>query len=66
MTHRWGNTLLFRSSNQLPCSTLSQTLNSPCPELQTNKDTVVRCAALGAEVPGQCQEQLTQTLIVRL
>ena len=35
------------------------------PELQRNKDTV-RCAALGAEVPGHRQEQLTQTLIVRL
>ena len=29
------------------------------------KDTV-RCGALGAEVPGHCQQQLTQTLIVRL
>merc|ERR1712020_299599 len=35
------------------------------PELQRNKDTV-RCAALGAEVPGHRQQQLTQTLIVRL
>ena len=35
------------------------------PELQRYKDTV-RCAALGAEVPGHRQEQLTQTLIVRL
>ena len=34
------------------------------PELQ-RKDTV-RCAALGAEVPGHCQQQLMQTLIVRL
>ena len=34
-------------------------------ELQRYKETV-RCAALGAEVPGQHQEQLTQTLIVRL
>ena len=34
-------------------------------ELQRNKDTV-GCAALGAEVPGQRQEQLTQTLIVFL
>ena len=30
-----------------------------------NKDTV-RCAALGAQVPGHRQQQLTQTLIVRL
>ena len=35
------------------------------PELQRYKDTV-RCGALGAEVPGHCQQQLTQTLIVRL
>ena len=44
----------------------SRGLNSPralLPELQRNKDTV-RCASLGAEVPGD--RQLTQTLIVRL
>ena len=35
------------------------------PELQRHKDTV-RCAALSAEVPGQRQERLMQTLIVRL
>ena len=35
------------------------------PKLQRHKDSV-RCAALGAEVPGHRQEQLTQTLIVRL
>ena len=35
------------------------------PELQRNKDTV-RCAALGVEVPGHRQDQLTQTLIVDL
>ena len=43
-------------------------LNSPRalrPELQRYKDTV-RCVALGAEVPGHRQQQLTQTLIVRL
>ena len=34
-------------------------------ELQRNKDTV-SFAALGAEVAGHRQEQLTQTLIVRL
>ena len=27
---------------------------------------IIRCAALGAEVLGHCQEQLAQTLIVRL
>ena len=46
----------------------SRALNSPCalhPELQRYKDTV-RCAELGAEVPGHCQKKLTQTLIVRL
>ena len=46
----------------------SRALDSPralLPELQRYKDTV-RCAALGAEVPGHCQQQLTQTLIVRL
>ena len=46
----------------------SRALDSPRPsllELQRYKDTV-RCVALGAEVPGQRQEQLTQSLIVRL
>ena len=33
-------------------------------ELQRYKDTI-RCAALGAEVPGHCQEQPTQNLIFR-
>ena len=42
MTPHRGNTILFRSSQQ------------------------VWCAALGVEVPGHRQEQLTQTLIVRL
>ena len=35
------------------------------PEMQRYKDTV-SCAALGAEVSGHRQKQLTQTLIVRL
>ena len=46
----------------------SRALESPralLPELQRYKDTV-RCAALGAEVPGHRQKQLTQTFIVRL
>ena len=46
----------------------SRALDLPCallPELQRNKDTV-RCAALGAEVPGHRQKQLMHTLIVRL
>ena len=46
----------------------SRALDSPralLPELQKYKDTI-RCAALGAEVPGHRQQQLPQTLIVRL
>ena len=46
----------------------SRALDSPCallPELLRYKDTV-RFAALGAEVSGHCQQQLTQPLIVRL
>ena len=46
----------------------SRALDSPralLAELQIYKDTV-RCAALGSEVPGHHQQQLTQTLIVRL
>ena len=49
-------------------SSPSWTLDSPralLPELQRYKDTV-RCGVLGAEVPGHRQQQLTQTLIVRL
>ena len=81
MTPSRENTILFRSSQQLPRLRLgaskgffeltrrpSWALDSPralLPELQRYKDTV-RCAALGAEVPGHCQQQLTQTLIVRL
>ena len=34
-------------------------------ELHRNKNTA-GCAALGGKVAGHCQEQLTQTLIVRL
>ena len=46
----------------------SRALDSPralLAELQRYKDTVW-CAALGAEVPGYRQDQLMQTLIVRL
>ena len=46
----------------------SRALDSPralLPELQRYKETV-RSAALGAEVPGHRQQQLTQTLILRL
>ena len=46
----------------------SRSLHSPralLPELQRYKDTI-SCATLSAEVPGHRQQQLTQTLIVRL
>ena len=78
MTPHRGKTILFRSSQQLPLLRLgpskgflrcpSRTLDSPralLPELQRYKDTV-RCAALGAEVPGHRQKQLTQTFILCL
>ena len=81
MTPLWGKrySLPFLPATPLsPSQTLeglfeltrrpSRALDSPralLPELQRYKDTV-RCAALGAEVPGHCQQQLTQTLTVRL
>ena len=81
MTSRRGNTLIFRSSQQLPRLRLgplkgffeltrrsSRALDSPPAlllELQRYKDTV-RCAVVGAEVPGHQQKHLTQTLILRL
>ena len=71
-----GNTIILRSSQQLPRLRLrplksffeltrspSRALDLPCallPELQRYKDTS-RCAALGVEVPGHRQKQLTQT-----
>ena len=70
MTPHEGNTFLFRSSQQLPHLRLgtlkglfeltrrpSQALDSPralLPKLQRYKETV-RCAVLGAEVPGHRQ-----------
>ena len=71
--------LLFLPANPLsPSRTLERlfeltrrpprALNLPralLPELQRCKDAV-RCVELGSEVPGHRQEQLTQTLIVRL
>ena len=60
MTPHRGNTVLFCSSQQLPSPS-----RALLPELQRNKDTV-RCDTLGAEVLGHRQQQLTQTLIVRL
>ena len=74
MTHRRENTFLFRSSPQPPrlchrplkgAMSAQKALESPralLPELQRIEDTV-RCATL---CPGHRQEQLTQTLIVRL
>ena len=35
------------------------------PKLERNKD-IARCAWLGTEIRGHCQEQLTQALIVLL
>ena len=79
MTPHRGNTILFRSSQQLPRLHLgpglfeltrrpSRALDLPralLPGLQRYKDTI-RCGALGAKVPGHCQQKLTQTLILRL
>ena len=58
MTPHRGNTILSLTTPSSPSRAL-------LPELQRYKDTV-RCAALGADVPGHRQHQLTQTLIVRL
>ena len=72
MTAHWENTILCSSSQQLPCLRLGplkgavlaqKALDSPyalLPELQRHKDTV-RCAVLGAEVPGQRQQQQEQS-----
>ena len=54
MTPHRGNTILFRSSQQLPRALL--------PELQRYKVTV-RCAMLGMEVPGHRQKQLMLHLL---
>ena len=81
MTPHQGNTIPFHFSKLLPRLRLvtpvglfeltrhpSRAFELPCallPELQRYKDTV-RCAALGMKVPGNCKQQLTQTLIVGL
>ena len=80
MTPPRGNTILFRSSQQLPRLSwileglleltwrTSRALDLPrtlLPELQRYMHTVMS-PVLGTEVPGQRQEQLTQILIVRL
>ena len=71
-TWKWGKKVTklrgFYASRVLMCLRSIVALDSPrssLPELQRYKDAV-RCTALGAEVPGHCQQQLTQTLIVRL
>ena len=82
MTPRWGNTILFRSSQQLPRLRLrplgkglfelkrhpSRALDLPraLPLGLQRYNDTVRCAALSAEVSGHCLQQLTQTLIVRM
>ena len=82
MTPRRRNNVLFHFSQQLPPLSLSRTLEGlfeltrrpsralildayVVSELQRYKDTVW-CGALGAEVPGHHQQQLTQTSNVRL
>ena len=82
MTTCQGKTILLHSSQQLPhlcfgslkgfCELIwrhSKALISPrvlLLELQRIKEVSVKCAWLGAEVPGHRKEQLTQTLIVRM
>ena len=71
MTPNWGNTVFSSvppSNSLVSVSDPSRALDSPrvlLPELQRYKDAI-KCGALGAEVPGHRQEQLRQTLIVRL
>ena len=81
MAPHQGNTILFCSSQQLPCLCLgpfegffeltlrpSRSLESPCalhPELQRYKDTI-RCVAPSVEIRGHRQEHQTHTLIVRV
>ena len=55
----------FFELTQRPSSALHCSPHWLLPELYTYKD-IVRCAALGVEVPGHRQQQLTHTLIVRL
>ena len=72
MTPGGGNTFLFLSSQQLPRLRLRPLKGAvsaqkaiDLPRTLPRKDTV-KCAVLGAEVPGHCREQLMQTSIVRL
>ena len=67
--------ILCCSSQHLPCLCLRHlkgflSWQGPSPralllEPHRYKD-IVKCVVLGAEVPGHCQEQLTQTLIAHL
>ena len=59
MTLCRGNTILFRSSLQLP-------RHRRCFRNYRETRMTVRCASLGVEVPGHRHEQLTRTLILRL
>ena len=69
MTPCRGDTMLCGSSQQLPRLRLGPLCPlSPwdlLPELQRYKDTV-SCTAVGTKVPGHCQKQLLQNLIVCL
>ena len=60
-----GNTFLLPAppSNSLVSVSVPRLPRVLLPELKRYKDTV-RCAALGHEVPGHGQEQLTQTLFI--
>ena len=75
MAPHQGNTIFCSSAQQLPCLCLRPlkgflSWQGPSPRalllaLHRYKDPV-RCVALGVEVLGHRQEQLTQTLIVHL
>ena len=72
MTPHQGNTFLCSSSQQFPrprLGPLKGFLRRQAPFKGPRLASWVvsgRCAVLGAEVPGQHQQQLTQTMIVRL
>ena len=78
MTPCQGKTIFFRFSQQLPrlqplkgfftCQGALQGLSTclVCCVLNYRETRTARCAALGAEVPGHRQRQLTQTLILLL
>ena len=80
MTPRQENAVFFCSSQQLPCLSLGPLKGflSSHGAIQGPSTRLVRCfrnyrdtrtpsgVPLGAEVPGHHEQQLTQTLIVRL